>query len=303
MITNLLSLGWDVNPTDPNKWFIILGVMLAGGVGAFLLSKAPTSSRRSIIVAFTFVSGLFWVLKYLWPEPIAFREGDVPRNGIEGFGKYLTDGVPFVSTLAQTLTAFLLGLGIFSLLRVHLTKISRKQKDWQFSVILLISLVTVCFFGYWDWILFNFRMKDVLVSDDPSTWTWVNQVQDILFDGLLQNMDAAMFSLIAFFIFSAAYRAFRIRSVESSLLMVSALIVMLSLMGALTFVWNSAVLQASGGNPVHFLSNFRLDTIAGWVQSNVQVPALRALEFGVGLGALAMGLRLWLGLERGGVSQ
>jgi len=295
---------WVLDPTDNNRFLVILGVIIAGFIGVFLLSKAPTTARRPIIVAFTFFSGLYWVLYYLWPEPIGWRENDIPRNGVEGVGKFLADGVPYVSTLAQTLTAFLLGLGIFSLLRVHLTKVGRKQKDWQFSIVLLVSLVTVCFFGYWDWLLMNFRMKDTIVADDPSTWTWVNQVQDVLFDGLLQQMDAAMFSLIAFFIFSAAYRAFRIRSAESTLLMVSALIAMFSLMGALTFAWNNVMLGISGGNPVGFIySNFKLDTIAGWVQSNFQVPALRALEFGVGLGALAMGLRLWLGLERGGVSQ
>ncbi|MEZ5162691.1 MAG: hypothetical protein R2688_02865 [Fimbriimonadaceae bacterium] len=42
--------------------------------------------------------------------------------------------------------------------------------------------------------------------------------------------------------------------------------------------------------------------VAGWLRSNMQIPAIRAIEFGVGLGALAMGLRIWLGLEKGGVS-
>jgi len=77
---------------------------------------------------------------------------------------------------------------------------------------------------------------------------------------------------------------------------------MLNLMGALTFVWGNAIdgLAAQTGNT--FLLNFKLTEMANWLRSNMQIPAIRAIDFGVGLGALAMGLRLWLGLERGGVS-
>jgi hypothetical protein len=55
----------------------------------------------------------------------------------------------------------------------------------------------------------------------------------------------------------------------------------------------------NGGAP-HFLLNFKLTEIAGWLRNNMQVPAIRAIEFGVGIGALAMGLRIWLGIEKGG---
>ena len=36
-------------------------------------------------------------------------------------------------------------------------------------------------------------------------------------------------------------------------------------------------------------------------QNNVQDASFARIKFGIGLGALAMGLRLWLSLERGGV--
>jgi hypothetical protein len=131
----------------------------------------------------------------------------------------------------------------------------------------------------------------------------MNVAFNVMFDGLLQNMDAAMFSIIAFYIFSAAYRAFRIRSMEATLLMSSALIVMLSLMGAVTSFWNTGIDNMTGLDPANLLNNFKLNVLAGWLRNVVQVPALQALEFGVGLGTLAMALRLWLGLERGGVTE
>src|SRR5437764_852980 len=48
-----------------------------------------------------------------------------------------------------------------------------------------------------------------------------------IFQDLLANFDAAMFASLAFFIIGAAYRAFRIKSAEATLLMLSALVVML----------------------------------------------------------------------------
>ena len=85
------------------------------------------------------------------------------------------------------------------------------------------------------------------------------------------------------------------------------IILMLSLMGAIDYVVglgvDRLVADASGNpDPGSFWNNIRLFEVAGWLKSTMQVPSLRALDFGVGLGALAMGLRLWLGLEKGGVT-
>jgi hypothetical protein len=113
-------------------------------------------------------------------------------------------------------------------------------------------------------------------------------------------MDAAMFSIIAFFILSAAYRAFRIRSIEATVLLASALVVMLSLMGAVTNAWQGGIDTLAHGNQASFLQNFSLDTIRGWLTNNVQTPSIRGIDFGIGIGSLAMGLRLWLSLERTG---
>jgi len=48
-----------------------------------------------------------------------------------------------------------------------------------------------------------------------------------------------------------------------------------------------------------FLSIFRLEKIGYWLLIGPNMAAQRAIAFGVAVGGLAMGLRIWLSLERG----
>jgi hypothetical protein len=111
-------------------------------------------------------------------------------------------------------------------------------------------------------------------------------------------MDAAMFSLIAFYILSAAYRAFRARSVEATVLLISALIVILSLMGLVQSNWDKAIDATYIATHIEFLKNIRLDDLSTWLRNTMQTSSIRGLDFGVGIGLLAMALRLWLSLEK-----
>jgi len=292
---------FGMTPNSPELWVKIVVTFLLGLAIMFGLTKVPPRFRRYVTLAFTFSAGLFYVLLWLWPVPIARQPGQLPNNGVEAFGFWLDDAVPRIADVAQILTAFLLGLGIASLMTVHTQKIRRKVPDWKYSVVLMVSMVAMVAFGYVDWIQKKFQdPKGRLL--EMANWGPVQYGQDLLFDGAYQQMEAAMFSMIAFFILSAAYRAFRIRSVESTVLMASALILMLSLMGALDFIWTTGVNNLVKSSHVTFFDNFKISEIAGWVKSTLQTPSIRAIEFGVGLGAVAMGLRIWLGLERGGVS-
>ncbi len=279
----------------------IIGAILIGIIGIFLLMRVPTRARRPIIWIFTFLSGSFYVIYYFWPKPIDRDPGEIAVGLADKGGFFLEDALPKVADVANVLTYLLLCLGIYSLTSIHLKRVVKKQKDSAFSIVLLLAMVAMIVVGYWDYILKEFNDPDKLLTK-AENWGSVNYAYDLLFDGLIQQMDAAMFSMIAFFILSAAYRAFRVRSVEATVMMASAIILMLSLMGAVDFLWSGWIDNVTRENPAHFLNNFRLDVFAGWIKSNLQIPSIRALDFGVGLGALAMGLRIWLGLERGGVS-
>jgi hypothetical protein len=292
---------WARNPQGDLKIFIggglILGIILFLGV-----MQTPIQARRPLVWLVTFLSGGFMVAYTYWPKPINFDvKTELPKNGVETVGSFLQQSFGVVSSFVQIIAAFLLGLGIFSLLRIHLMNIARKKKDWVFSVILLVSMLMMIIFGYWD---FMIRQGEKAVDfDDPQFWRMPNMVRDFLFDGLLQQMDAAMFSIIAFFILSAAYRAFRARSVEATILLGTALLVILSLMGVVAGAWDDRVAALAGDGKTgsaDFIMNFKITEVAGWLKNTFQTPAITGIKFGIGLGTISMALRIWLGLEKGG---
>lgn len=276
---------------------VVVGLIVGLAVMIGLM-YAPVRARRPIVAAVTFLAGLYWVMLYIWPAPIDRDPGELPQGPVEAVGFWLQDSNDTIVSFTQILTAFLIGLGVFSLLRVHLRRIKGFQKDWIFSVILLVSMVVMIVFGYWDW---GTRLGERgSLLDNPANWAFPNYARDFLFEGLLQQMDAAMFSIIAFYILSAAYRAFRVRSVEATILLSTALLVVLSLMGAVAFAWDTTVQNVANGNQL--ILNLQLSEISQWIRNTFQTSSIRAITFGVGIGALAMGLRLWLSLERTGGS-
>jgi hypothetical protein len=95
-----------------------------------------------------------------------------------------------------------------------------------------------------------------------------------------------MFALLAFFIASAAFRAFRVRTVEAGWLAAAALIVMI------------------GRVPIgDMLTGFlppalQLSSLQDWIMEVPQNAAKRAILMGAALGIMATGLRVILGIER-----
>ena len=289
---------WFATPGgSQNSIIYAVGAMLLGFAIMAGLMAAPPKLRRPIVVSVTFLAGFYYVLFWLWPRPVELSPEEVPNNTVESIGRWLADGVPGVSTISQTLAALLLGLGVYSVLRLHLNRLLKKQKDWIFSLVLLLSMVTMIAVGYRDY--WETTMNPNLAN--RTSWEGTQYFKDFLFDGMLQAMDAAMFSIIAFFILFAAYRAFRIRSVESTVLLATALIVMLALMGGVEYWVSETVIRGiTGGDSGHFMANFALAEVRAWIAGNVQGPAIQALAWGIGIGALSMGLRLWLSLEKTG---
>jgi len=290
---------WTAHNGSTLLWVEIVAALILGILLAMGLSRLPIRLRKPIVAVVTFAGGLYFVLQYIWPQAQDYSKDEIPRGTVEGVSFWLQGTLPTVTNFAQVLGALLLGLGISSLLRIHISQLVKKHKDWLFSLTLIVSMLAMLVFGYWDWLSKLGPGAEQAVAANPHIFP--NFARDFLFDGLFINLDAVMYSMIAFFIFSAAYRSFRLRSIEATILLGTALLVMLTLMGGVLVGWDRVVDAVGGGGGGHagFLENFRLGAIKDWVQDNLQSPSIRAMEFGLAIGGLAMSLRLWLGIEKG----
>jgi hypothetical protein len=88
-----------------------------------------------------------------------------------------------------------------------------------------------------------------------------------------------MFALLGVYIAAAAYRAFRIRSLESALMMGAALVVMLG--------------QISFGRMI----SEDLPQLRQWLLEVPNSAAFRAIRLGAGVAGLMLAIRMWLSIE------
>ena len=158
-------------------------------------------------------------------------------------------------------------LGTWSLIRYHVKKIQRRQENWQYSYVTLAGLVaTVGAALIWK------------TESGPYPW---------LFNSIQVPMQATMFSLLAFFVASASYRAFRARTVQATLLLAAGALVMIGRVPIGTYVSGSV-----------FGVRISLVEISDWVLNVPNLAAKRGIMIGVGLGMTATAIKIVLGIEK-----
>jgi hypothetical protein len=164
------------------------------------------------------------------------------------------------------------------------------------------------------------------ISTRGSLFNW-------MFRFVFTPLSATMFALLAFFVASASYRAFRIRNFEATLLLVSGIIIMLGRVpiggnisawfimyilvlaigaGVNTWLRNRTVTLATvvgglllvtiagfiTGWPVDQPAIFYLPVLQDWIYNNPNVAGARAIMIGIGLGIFATSIRYILGIEK-----
>ena len=160
-------------------------------------------------------------------------------------------------------------------------KIARRAKGWGYAAVCLGSFLMTLVFG-----LLKVGAPAGLadsVTAQGTALAWI-------YDYLITPCNATMFSLLAFYIASASYRAFRVRSREATALLAAALVVLL---GRTPF---GLALTSWLPDSLGFL---RLENLSVWIIKVPNTAGQRAIMIGIALGVITMSLRLILGLERG----
>jgi len=126
------------------------------------------------------------------------------------------------------------------------------------------------------------RSYGALVSQvlrNESSSSLIGNSNKFLIEGLFNSLGAAMFSLLSVYIAAAAYRAFRIRTLESALMMVSAVVVILGQTSFGVYVWSG------------------MPELRQWLLEVPNAAAFRAIKVGSSVAALVMAFRMWLSIE------
>lgn len=200
--------------------------------------------KRSLPLAITFVTGVLFAVQYYVPHPASealLSEASVWSQIIAGF-------------------AILLGVG--SLLHTHYLKIKRAESGWGYSAIMFLSMFVMLGAGIWSG-----------GKTEGTSFGW-------LYNYVMVALQGTMFSLLAFFVASASYRAFRARTPEATVLLLAAILVM------------------SGRVPLGEYLIPWIGRVSDWIMNVPNTAAQRGILIGVSLGGIAMSIKIICGIER-----
>jgi uncharacterized membrane protein YadS len=164
------------------------------------------------------------------------------------------------------IVAFAIVLGIANLFRLNLLAIVRRKPDWQYKVVLLLAFLLTAISGFTA-----FALKGDIFGNNVFTFIFYN---------IYFPLGATMYGLLSFYIASAAYRAFRAKNVESTLLLSAAVLVML------------------GRVPIGMAISSMFPKLANWVMIVPNSAGQRGIIMGATIGVVAVGLKIILGIER-----
>ena len=215
-------------------------------------------------------------------------------------------------------------LGCVNLLQLHIQKVAKKQENWQYSIFTLLGFLVMIVFG------FIYKNVDAPwgahLKNDGSAFYW-------MYNFVYLPLGSTMFALLAFFVASASYRAFRMRNFEATLLLISGVLLMLGRVpiGAIIpwwivlFMYISFIFAIIASKIkdkriffISFLSTNIIGLVLGtqlkwnitaplflsipsiqeWIMAVPATAGSRAIMIGIALGILAQSFRIITGRER-----
>jgi len=200
---------------------------------------------RALSVMAAAVCGVIVLLDYFIAEPT-----------LDAVGQTLVTWVTILAAVA-------LVLGLLNLARVHGARVAQGRGGWPYSLALLAALLVT--------LLLGLAPGAGGASDPALSW---------LFTYVYQPLSAAIFSLLAFYLATAAFRTLRLRTWEAGGLLVSGVIVLLGQIPLGAQIWRT------------------LPEARTWLLAVVAMAGLRGVIIAAALGAIFTGLRVLLGIDR-----
>lgn len=197
--------------------------------------------RKVLPIAAAVICGLYALVDFFVTDPV-----------VDAVGAKLLEGV-------MILAAFALLLGLLNLMNVHLRRVATGEKNQGFSVVLVAAMLVTLVCG--------------VAWPQSGALTWI-------FGYIYYPLQSSLAALLAFFAVSAAYRAFRLRSGQAVILLVTSLLVLVTQM---PFMSALSPLFAE---------------IREWVLYVPVAAGVRGLILGVALGTITTCLRVLLAVDR-----
>lgn len=214
--------------------------------------------RREIPLIITTVAGLVFAISFFiphWP----FGEAE----------SIFADWIAIIQ-------AFAIWLGALNLMKVSFEKIYRKREDSMYAGIIIACLIITLAIGFYNGFSGGPQSS---FRDSGTAFDW-------LYRFVYTPLTSTMFAMLAFFVASASYRAFRARNFEATLLLIAGFFVM----GGRVPLFDLAIKPFTD---VPYFSHF-----ATWIMSYPLTAGMTAIMIGIALGIMSSSLRIILGIER-----
>ena len=208
--------------------------------------------QRTVPIAITVVVGFAMVFRFFFED----------QKTIHAVGSEIEAWGIIIAAMAYF-------LGVMNLLRVNGKVILRRGADWFYKAVLVAAMILEIAIGIGE-----YHYHGTAELGEGTAFRWV-------FVYLFTPLTATMFSLLAFFIASAAFRAFRAKSFEATLLLAAGIIVMIG--------------RVPLGN---WLTGGAAGDMTVWILNVPSLAGQRAIVIGAAMGMISAGLRILLGIEK-----
>jgi hypothetical protein len=219
---------------------------------------------------------------------------------IAGFVLLVANFIPFAENWGLTaqewfnilaVGAMLLGGG--NLIKLHLMKISSKKSGWGYSAVTIICFFLVLVVGLLQMGVHpsekfpNYAWSGYVLEEGSGLW-WI-------YAHMVVPLTSTMFAMLAFYVATAAFRAFRAKNTEATLLLITAGIVLLGRTYAGVWLFEGWLPES--------MQWLRFDNLTVWIMDIPNTAGTRAITIGIALGVVATSLRILLGVDRSYLGQ